>query len=240
MEREAFEGAAIAVETVIEDLAVKQAVLSRVEQWLPHEAVLATNTSSLSLSTLAEALARPARFAGLHFLHPAHATGIVEVVPGRATDERTLETVATVARQIGKKPLVLHKEIPGFVWNRLQFAVLRECLHLLDEGVADIDAIDTAISDGLAPRWLSGGPFASADLGGLRTFSLASRQLLPLLAATQDVSHALTSRADADGSFYQWTPEQRERIEALRDEAVAIGEHFAERRRATMPSQDEG
>ena len=167
----ALAGAEVVVETIVEDAAAKRALLAAVEPWCPAKALIVTNTSSLRVADLAGALRRPERFAGLHFLKPAHLTAVVEVVPGPATAEGALRTARELARAMGKAPLVVRRDVPGFIWNRVQFAVLRECLHMLEAGVASAADIDAAVSDGLAPRWTAAGPLATADLGGLATFA---------------------------------------------------------------------
>jgi 3-hydroxybutyryl-CoA dehydrogenase len=232
---ESFAGAAIVIETVVEDRAVKDELLGTIERGLSADAVLATNTSSLPIDELAEGLSRPERFAGLHFLNPAQLTAVVEVVPGRATSPATVQLLAELVGRMGKRPLVLRHDVPGFVWNRIQFAVLRECLHILGEQVADASAIDAAVSDGLAPRWLAAGPLATVDLGGIETFRRAAENLFPLLASDAAVPASLSGRAAADEAFYRWTPESTAAIEALRAEALDAGRRIADRRTAEAP-----
>lgn len=231
---EAFAGAALVVETIVEDLAVKHEWLLRVEEWVAVDTILATNTSSLSIASIAGPLAHPERVAGFHFLNPAHLTAVVEVVPGARTDPAVSERLAEIGRAMGKTPIVLRKDVPGMIWNRLQFAVLRECLHLLEEGAADAASIDAAVSDGLAPRWVAAGPLGTADLGGLGTFSLVAEQLFPRLSAATEVPEALLRARDGSG-FYAWTPETRAAIEALRADTLGAGRAFAERRRGGAP-----
>ena len=216
-----FAGATLAIETIIEDGEAKAAVLAQVERWLSDDATLATNTSSLPVDRLAAALALPERFAGLHFLHPAHATDVVEIVPGRATSDAVRQALAALVHGMGKRPIVLQRDIPGFVWNRLQFALLRECLHLIDEGIASIATIDAAVTEGLAPRWLAAGPLATADLGGLATFQRVAEELFPVLARDTAVSATLAGRARHGEGFYGWTGPERERAEARRAVVLA-------------------
>lgn len=226
-----FADAELVVETISEDLDAKRGLYAQVEPWLADDAVLATNTSSLPLAELGAALAHPDRLAGLHFLHPAHATAVVEVVAGPATRPQIPVALADLVVAAGRTPIALRREVPGLVWNRLQFALLRECLHLLDEGVADVEAIDAAISDGLAPRWMATGPFATADLGGLETFARVGEQLFAQLADGAAAASALRARAD-DGFYPAWTKAERERIERLRGDALAAGARIARERRA--------
>lgn len=223
--------AVLVVETIVEDLPAKHALLAAVEPHLGADTVIATNTSSLRIADLARPLAHPERFAGLHFLKPAHLTGVVEVIPGPATAPEVVEGLCALAAGMGKTPLVARADVPGFIWNRIQFAVLRECLHMLESGVASAEDIDAAVADGLAPRWMAAGPLATADLGGLRTFAAVSRQLFPHLAAGGDVPAALAARAEAGGAFAEWTrgPGAAE-VARLRADALAEGRRFTARR----------
>jgi 3-hydroxybutyryl-CoA dehydrogenase len=227
----AFADADLVLETVVEDADVKRGLLARIEPWCPDAAVITTNTSSLTIAGLAGALARPGRFAGFHFLKPAHLTGVVEVIPGPDTDAAVTERLRAVARAMGKAPLVVRRDAPGFIWNRIQFAVLRECLHMLEAGIASAEDIDAAVSDGLAPRWVAAGPLATADLGGLRTFALVSRGLFPHLAAETEVPAALADRARQGRPFAPWTAAGGPAVAELRAEALRTGARIAARRR---------
>ena len=227
----AFAGADLVVETVVEDLEVKRALLARIEPWCPAEAVLATNTSSLRIADIASALARPERLAGLHFLKPAHLTAVVEVVPGPETPPAVVDALRDLAARMGKTPLVVRADAPGFIWNRIQFAVLRECLHMLEAGIADAADIDAAVSDGLAPRWTAAGPLATADLGGLATFALVAGLLQPHLSDGHEVSPELLRRAASGPPFAGWTAADAAAVAALRAAALAHGREIAARRR---------
>lgn len=218
----------LVVETVVEDLELKKDLLGRIEPWLGHETVIATNTSSLAVDDLAAVLERPERFAALHFLNPAETTAVVEVVPGERTTGPTVARLVELCRRMDKLPLVLRRDYPGFIWNRLQMAVIRECLHLLNEGVADLEAIDAAVSDGLAPRWLAAGPLATSDLGGSSTFRIVASQLFPRLAAGSEVPDRLGP------GFYAWTDDTRAGIARLRGEALEFGRAVAARRRGLL------
>lgn len=229
---ETFAEAALVIETISEDLDAKRALYRTIEPWCPTDALIATNTSSLRIGELAQALERPERFAGLHFLKPAHLTGVVEVIPGPRTGADALHVLVGLAEQMGKAPLVVRADEPGFIWNRIQFAVLRECLHMLELGIADAAAIDAAVSDGLAPRWVAAGPLATADLGGLATFATVSAQLNPHLAANETVADELVQRAAAGEPFAPWTEFAGEAVGALRAQALRAGREIAATRRA--------
>jgi 3-hydroxybutyryl-CoA dehydrogenase len=218
----ALDSADLVIETVVEDAAAKEAVLAEVETLAPPGAVLTTNTSGLRISALAAELRRPEQFAGLHFLYPAHLTGVVEVIPGVRTSSETIRSLEEVVRAMGKTPLSLTLDVAGGIWNRLQFALLREALFLLDSGVADPATIDAAVSDGLAPRWVASGPLATADLGGLDTFSRAAAAIMPTLDRSTDVPMSLRSRAQNRAGFFVWTPGDRDAAQQARAAALRM------------------
>lgn len=222
----------VVVETIVEDLEEKRAFLRRVEPWCHPKALIATNTSSLTIADLAVALDRPERFAGMHFLKPGHLTGVVELIPGPATAPETVDTLREAAERMGKAPLVAQRDVPGFIWNRIQFAVLRECLHMVEEGIASAADIDAAVSDGLAPRWMAAGPLATADLGGLSTFATICDLLFPHLANDAAAPAAITGPAAAGAPLQDWTRAAADMIPALRADALAAGRTFAARRRS--------
>jgi 3-hydroxyacyl-CoA dehydrogenase len=228
---EAFAGVDLVLETIAEDVDAKRALYATIEPWVAPGAVIATNTSSLRIADLAGVLARPERFAGLHFLKPAHLTAVVEVIPGPATDAATTGALRDLAGRMGKTPLLVCRDVPGFIWNRIQFAVLRECLHLLEQGVATAEDIDAAVSDGLAPRWTAAGPLATADLGGLATFARICEGLFPHLAAGTAAPDAILGAAAAGRPLQEWTARQGLGIEELRADALAAGRRIAEARR---------
>lgn len=227
-----FAAADLVLETIVEDADAKRALVRRIEPWCHPRAIIATNTSSLTIGDLATAFRRPGRFAGFHFLKPAHQTGVVEIIPGPATDEATVEVLREVAGDLGKTPLVATRDVPGFIWNRIQFAVLRECLHMVDEGVASAEDIDAAVADGLAPRWMAAGPLATADLGGLATFARICDGLFPALSAETAAPASITGPAESGQPLQTWTRAAAEAIPALRADALAAGRSFTERRAA--------
>lgn len=233
---EGLAGADLVVESVVEDAEVKRELLPRLEAWLSGRAILATNTSGLSIDLLGEGLARPERFAGYHFLTPAHQTAVVEVVAGSRTEQETVDALAAFGRRMGKRPILCRHDVPGFVWNRLQAALLREALHLVESGVADVESIDAAVSDGLAPRWLATGPFAIADLGNIDVWAAVARNVFPSLSTATGAGE-LGRRAAAGESWYAWTDEARAALVALRAETLAAGQAFAARRREQTPPQ---
>jgi 3-hydroxybutyryl-CoA dehydrogenase len=229
-----FAGAGLVVETVLEDIAVKQGLLATIEPWLEEETLIVSNTSSLPLDEVAAPLRDRTRFAGLHFLHPAHLTRVVEIVAGSETVPRTIDTLLELAMQMEKRPIVVRRAVPGYVWNRLQMAMLRECLALVEEGVADAESVDAAVADGLAPRWLAAGPLATADAGGIATFHEVARQLFPTIASGTEPP-ALLTQAQRSGGLYDWTEDEREALDPVRQDALKHGAEIAARRPRPRP-----
>jgi 3-hydroxybutyryl-CoA dehydrogenase len=157
--------AELMVEAVVEDAGVKEDVFRRADETLPAEAVLASNTSSIPISTLAAATGRPDRVVGMHFFNPVPVMTLVEVVRGRETSDETAEAITELARELGKTPAVAN-DFPGFVSNRILMPFINEAAWALHEGVAEAEAIDTIAKLGFNHPL---GPLALADLIGLDT-----------------------------------------------------------------------
>jgi 3-hydroxybutyryl-CoA dehydrogenase len=194
---EAAAGAELILESVPESLPLKVSVLREAESAAPAQAMLASNTSSLPLDRLAEGLTRPERFLGVHWFNPAHLIPLVEVVPTERTDAALLERVDALLSELGKRPLVLSRAIEGFVANRLQYAVIREALQLVQDGVATPEQIDAALTDCLGLRWAVLGPMRSTDLAGVPTAIAVARELFPVLSNAQEPQAPLTELLEA-------------------------------------------
>jgi len=155
------------VEAVAEDLEVKRRLFSRIEPQVSAEAILASNTSSFPISDLAADLSRPRQALITHWFNPPHIVPLVEVVPGEKTGTEAVEATLALLRQVGKSPVQLKKEVPGFLVNRIQIAMLREILDLLDRGVADPEEIDRAVKSTIGFRLAAIGPLEVIDFAGL-------------------------------------------------------------------------
>jgi len=153
------------VEAVVEDLSVKEDVFRRADGVLPPDSLLASNTSSIPIGTLAEATGRPDRVIGMHFFNPVPVLQLVEIVRGRQTSDETAEAITQLARELGKTPAVAN-DFPGFVSNRILMPYINEAVWALHDGVAEAEAIDTIAKLGFAHPM---GPLALADLIGLDT-----------------------------------------------------------------------
>lgn len=153
------------VEAIIENLEIKQSAFKELDEICRPEVVLATNSSSMSVTTIASATQRADKVIGMHFFNPAQVMKLVEIIKGYATSEETLETVKKVSEALGKTGIVAEKDTPGFVVNRLLFALFTEAMRMVDEGIASPEDIDTGVKLGLGHPM---GPFQLMDeIGGL-------------------------------------------------------------------------
>ena len=156
-------GADLAVEAVFESFAVKREVFQRLDQVCPPAAILASNTSSISITKIAAVTKRPGQVIGMHFMNPVPVMKLVEVICGQASAPATLEKVMQTARDLGKTPVAV-QDYPGFISNRVLMPMINEAAYCLMEGVADREAIDTVMKLGMAHPM---GPLTLADFIGL-------------------------------------------------------------------------
>ncbi|PFE02908.1 3-hydroxybutyryl-CoA dehydrogenase [Bacillus cereus] len=154
----------IVIEAIIEDLELKKEVFSKLDEIVPENVILATNTSSMSITAIAEATKRPERVAGMHFFNPAQIMKLVEVVRGYKTSNETVEEIKTFSKKLNKETVEVKKDTPGFIVNRIMIPQFIEAIKLLEEGVASPEDIDKAVTLGLNYPM---GPFALQDYAGV-------------------------------------------------------------------------
>ncbi|MBB2927711.1 3-hydroxyacyl-CoA dehydrogenase family protein [Paraburkholderia silvatlantica] len=227
---EAMAEAQFVFEAVPEVLDLKHRLYAQIGAVLAPDAILASNTSGFEPDLLAGPLAAPERFLIAHFWNPPHMIPLVEVVPGRATTPDVTARTETLMRAIGMEPVVLAKAIPGFVGNRLQFAVLREALNIVRSGAASPEVVDRVMKASLGRRWGIVGPFESADMGGLDTFVDIASHLMPELAKDEEVIDLLRAQVQAGrvgvrsgAGFYDWDEAHVARVKAARKKLIALG-----------------
>lgn len=154
----------ICVEAIVEDLEAKKRVFAALDRIAPEGAILASNTSSMSITEIGRATRRPHRTLGLHFFNPAQVMQLVEVVRGYNTSEETMQEGAAFARQVGRTPVMVQKDQPGFIVNRVLMPFLAEACRVVEEGVATVEDVDTAVKLGLNHPM---GPFTLLDFTGI-------------------------------------------------------------------------
>jgi 3-hydroxybutyryl-CoA dehydrogenase len=224
---EAAAGADFVIESIAEDLKVKQEVFAKMDKLCSPQTIFATNTSGLSPTAIAEAIERKDKFVVAHFWNPPHLMPLVEVVPAKHTSQETVDITWQLMEKIGKKPVALKREALGFIGNRLQLALLREALYIVESGIATQEAVDTTVKYSLGRRLSVTGPLESADLGGLDIFYNISNYLMADLCNDIGVSSLLKDAvnnnklgAKTGRGLYDWTPETLLAITKIREDVL--------------------
>jgi 3-hydroxybutyryl-CoA dehydrogenase len=187
----AVAGADVVIEAIVEDLAAKRDVFGRLARFAPREALIATNSSTIGISKLADATERPELCCNMHFFYPPLVMDLVEIVKGPQTADRAVERARDFAREIGRTAVLLEKEIDGFIVNRILHAATQEAYRLLDAGVATFQDIDTAVEKGL--NWPMG-PFRLGDFTGL---DVTYNARLHMYRTTGDVRYRPSPKLEA-------------------------------------------
>lgn len=216
----------VVIECIPERLDIKQALFTKLEKLARPDTLLASNSSSFPISAIAEGLDSAERMVGLHFFMPAHLTPLVEVVCGERTTTDSAHNLHSFMRQCGMVPVLVKRDLPGFLANRLQHALAREAFSLIDAGVASPEDVDAAVRFGFGFRFLAAGPVLQRDHAGLEVHCAAGATMYPSLAANTEPAQCLSERV-AQGKFgmksgegfFKWTPEtiaaERERYQNM-------------------------
>jgi 3-hydroxybutyryl-CoA dehydrogenase len=174
------------IEAIPEVIELKLNLYQQLEEIIKPDAIVASNTSTFPISQLMEKASFAERMVITHFFNPGHLVPLVEIVQHDETKQEIVKTTMDLMRKIGKSPILLKKEIAGFIANRLQTALMREAFYLLKEGVADAEDIDTAITAGPGFRWAFTGPIEIADFGGLDTWQRVFDNVSPVLDQSKE------------------------------------------------------
>ena len=225
--REAVQGADLVIECLPEELDLKQSVFKELDEICEPGVILATNTSGLSPTAIAGDLTHPERVVVAHFWNPPQLIPLVEVVPGEKTSKAVVDKTMEWVTALGKQPVRMEKECPGFIGNRLQLALLREALYIVEQGYAGVEEVDKSITYGHGRRLPVTGPFCSADMGGLDIFDKVSAYLFADLSNASGPSGLMRGLAEKGNlglksgkGFYEWTPEMKEKMVRLRTETL--------------------
>jgi 3-hydroxybutyryl-CoA dehydrogenase len=173
------------LEAIPEITDLKKEAFTKLDQWAPPHTILASNTSGLSITEIGAVTQRPEKTIITHGGNPPQIIPVIEIVRGEKTSDETAELTYRLMLKLGKKPVRLLKEVPGFLFNRMQFALYREALHCLEKGVATAEDIDLVVKAGYGFRLPVLGPLETSDFGGLDTFYRISQNLFPDLSAAQ-------------------------------------------------------
>lgn len=211
---DAVADATFVIECIPEDLGLKQQLFKYLDEFCSPDVILASNTSGLSLSKMIAETKHSERFVLTHFWNPAHLIPLVEVLRTPQTAPSVFKRTIDLLNLMGKKPVEVRKEVPGLIGNRLQFALLREALALLEDGVASKEDIDAAVVYSIGRRLPVTGPITSADMGGLDVFVAISDYLFEDLSKAEKAFSSMKSLVEqhklglkSSEGFYQWNKE---------------------------------
>lgn len=211
------------IEAIPERLPLKHALYAQLETLIADDAIIASNTSGLSPDSLAAGMRHPQRLLIAHFWHPPHFIPLVEVVPGSATRPELPALVSDFFTRAALEAVVLQRAAPGFVGNRLQFALLREALHIVHSGIASPEVVDRVMRASLGRRYAMVGPLEAADMTGLATVLDICQHLLPELAGDAQMMELVAEKvargetgARSGQGFYRWDTARMARIQSRR------------------------
>jgi 3-hydroxyacyl-CoA dehydrogenase len=221
----ALEGADVVAEAVPEQLELKRQLFSEIEDEISRQTIIASNTSGIPATKLAEGLQRPERVVGWHWSNPPHLIPMNEIIPGEQTSPEVTRAVEELTRRIGYHPVTLKKEVPGFVENRVLYAIMRECLALVDEGVIDVEGLDLNVKWGIGYKLAVVPPIQLLDMAGLDIYTSVASYLNQDLSDEKGVSKTAAELKEkgqlgikTGGGFFDYTPE---RIKELQQQRAA-------------------
>lgn len=233
-----LEGADFVLEAVPEKLELKQEVFAEFERHVAGDAVLSSNTSGIPITKIAENLEQPERVIGMHWSNPPHLIPMIEVIPGERTSDATIAAAQGLIARVGYRASQLNKEVPGFVENRVLYAIMRECLALVDEGVIDAEELDLNVKWGIGYKLAVIPPMQLLDVAGLDIYESVANYLNSDLSTESGVSETITKLTEqgklgikAGGGLFEYSADELADLPAKRAAAlVAV--------RKTLDAQD--
>ena len=221
IDSELIKRADLVIEAVFEDMQIKRDTFAKLEARCRPDTIFCTNTSVMSPSEISRDLTYRSRFVGTHFWNPGHLIPLVEVVKSDATSDETAETVMAVLKAVGKEPVLCKKDVPGFIANRMQHALWREAISIVENGIADAETVDKAVRYSFGLRLPQLGPLTNSDMVGTELTYNIHNYILQYLEDSHTPS-PLLSRMKEEGKmgfksgegFMKWTPEEVEKQNA--------------------------
>ena len=209
------------IETVTENLAIKQAIFKLLDARVPAGIPIGSNSSGFPISKIAQGLPTASRMMGAHYFMPADIVPLVEIVMGEKTDPALAEQVCALYKSIHKKPVLVKRDIPGFLANRIQHALMREALALVDAGIATPDDIDDAVRYSFGFRYAAVGPMTQKEISGWDGMANAAKEIYPSLSNIDAIPPSL-AKLMAEGKtgikagegFRKWSPEESKAVNA--------------------------
>ena len=210
-----WSGGAWVIETITENFDLKRALFADLDRRVPAHIPIGSNSSGFPITKLAEGLATRSRMFNAHYFMPAHLVPLVEVALGEDSDPALGQQVCDFYREAGKKPVLVRRDIPGFLANRIQHALMREALDLIDRGIASPQDVDTAVRYSFGFRYAAAGPVLQKEISGWDSMAQASREIYPSLSDTEQLARCITdlmaqgrTGMKAGAGFVTWSPEQ--------------------------------
>ncbi len=228
----------VVIEAVPEDLELKRQVFNRLDGICPERTILASNSSTFGPSEYARATNRPDRVVGAHYFYPPHLIPLVEIVRSPSTSDSTVETIYDLLKSSGKTPIVVQKEVPGFIANRLQYALQREAFYLVEQGFASPQDIDIVTKTSFGPRLPLAGIIEMLEIQGTGDYELLStiwKYIFPHLCSSKEPLPLLIEKlkrrelgSKTGQGFYDWTPESKDaRRKELRKDLFELLHSFS-------------
>ena len=221
LDSELVSSADFVVEAVFEDMGVKRDTFAKLEARCRPDTIFCTNTSVMSPSEISAELKYRARFVGTHFWNPGHLIPLVEVVKSDATSDETAQTVMEVLKRVGKEPVLCKKDVPGFIANRMQHALWREAISIVENGIADAETVDKAVRYSFGLRLPQLGPLTNSDMVGTDLTWNIHSYILQYLEDSHEPSPLLAKMREegkqgfkSGEGFLKWTPEEVEQQNA--------------------------
>lgn len=203
------------IETVAEDIALKRALFARLDAGVPADVPIGSNSSGFAISRIAEGLATRRRMFNAHYFMPAHLVPLVEVALGADSDAALGEQVCALYRRVGKRPVLVKKDIPGFLGNRIQHALMREALALIDSGIASPEDVDAAVRYSFGFRYAAAGPVLQKEISGWDSMARAAEEIYPTLCNDAVLARCVADNIaagktgmKAGAGFSPWSPQQ--------------------------------
>jgi 3-hydroxybutyryl-CoA dehydrogenase len=220
----------LVVEAATEDLPLKQRLFAEIESLVAPDVPLASNTSNFPIGEIGKGLQHRGRVLGLHFFMPAHLVPLVEIVSADATDPQVAQSLIDLMERLGKAPIWVKKDVPGFVGNRLQHAMMREALYLIDDGICDAEGVDRAVRYGFGFRFIACGPMLQKEMSGWDTNYFVGRALYPHLYKNDEPPRMLRDLVEQNrlgmktkGGFWEWDDDRIAREKARIEKALQAG-----------------
>jgi 3-hydroxybutyryl-CoA dehydrogenase len=234
----------LAVEAIVENLAVKQQFFVELEALFAPGTILASSTSALRIKDIAARLKHPERAVTAHFWNPPHLVPLVDVMQGEQTSEETVQRVYRFLTRCGKRPVIGRKDVPGQIGNRLQHALMREAYYMVQEGIASVEDVETAIKAGFGLRLPVYGPLEHSDISGVDLALAVEGTVLPSLCNATEPLPLLRKMVAAGNlgaktgqGFYNWHERSAEQLERQRDEFLVERMKVARRARTTATKE---